>query len=217
MKVCTDSCLFGAWASTKISAEAQNILDIGTGTGLLSLMLQQQIPQATILGIDVDENAVLQAQENTANFKSISIQQANVLHLEESPKFDVIVCNPPFYQNQLQSPNIQKNLAHHTSQLTHKALASKMASLLMKNAQAFVLLPFSNYKSFIELAINAGLFVHKTVLVKQTAKHSFFRVMLEFRLVKAQDELQEVICIKEAENTYSKEFVSYLKEYYLYF
>ncbi len=217
MKVCTDSCLFGAWAATKIYSTAKNILDIGTGTGLLSLMLQQKLPFVTILGIDVDENSVAQAKQNTKHFFNISIQKTNVLRLDESKKFDAIICNPPFYEQQLKSPNSNKNLAHHAIELSHKDLAYKIANLLGENGQAFVLLPFSNYKNFIAFAANEGLYMQQMALLKQTTNHSFFRVMLEFKLLKTQEAQEEIVCIKDAENNYTKEFIGYLKEYYLNF
>lgn len=216
MKVCTDSCLFGAWAAKQISTTTKSILDVGTGTGLLSLMVQQQLPLASILGIDVDANAIEQATENTASYPNIAIQKANVLQLEEKQPFDAIICNPPFYENQLQSPNQTKTLAHHASELSHKQLAKKIATLLDKNGQAFILLPYINYEKFISYCQQNGLYATQTALVKQTPAHPYFRAMIEFSFNKSTTIKEEYVCIKNEENAYSKEFVSYLKGYYLY-
>lgn len=217
MKVCTDSCLFGAWVAKQISTPNATILDIGTGTGLLSLMLQQHLPLAEVLGIDIDTNAIDQATQNTKGFTNVKIKQTNVLEMEADLKYDAIICNPPFYENQLQSPQKSKNLAHHALSLSHKSLSAKMAALLANNGQVFVLLPYFIYKNFVTFALQQELYVQKTVLVKQTPTHPYFRAMLEFGFKAVSKPKQETIYIKNDENEYSKEFVCYLKPYYLYF
>lgn len=215
MKVCTDSCLFGAWVAKQISIHTKNILDIGTGTGLLSLMLQQQLPQTAIKGIDVDDNAVEQATENTLNFPSISIKKENILLLDESKSYELIICNPPFYENQLQSPQTAKNVAHHSNVLSHQSLVLKVSKLLTAQGKAFILLPYFNHLYFMELALQNGLHVQQIAYVKQTNKHRFFRVMLEFGFAKQETIVQETICIKDENNQYTTAFVNYLKPYYL--
>ena len=121
MKVTTDGCLFGAWAASLIqSINPQQILDIGTGTGLLSLMLAQQTT-ATIDAVEIDEAAAVQANQNVASSKwkkQITIHQTNILNYSKNIQYDFIVTNPPFFVNDLRSNDAKRNLAMHSSHLS---------------------------------------------------------------------------------------------------
>ncbi|MEO8711563.1 MAG: methyltransferase, partial [Parafilimonas sp.] len=153
MKVCTDACLFGAWAAHNPQLEASNILDIGTGTGLLSLIYAQKNMHASIDAIEIDEAAVQQARENfeasiwkeRLHVYNTSIQQ---FATSSNKKYDVIICNPPFYENDLKSENKQRNLALHSDALTLEELISDVDLLLGDDGSFFVLLPFHRTKYF---------------------------------------------------------------------
>ena len=112
MKVGTDGTLLGAWA--QVPTESARILDIGTGTGLIALMLAQRFPQASVLGIDIDQDAVCQAKENVENspFASrIKIEHANVMDYNNEEGFDAIVSNPPYFVDALTCPDQQRTIA----------------------------------------------------------------------------------------------------------
>jgi tRNA1Val (adenine37-N6)-methyltransferase len=119
MKVTTDACLFGAWVAKEINNEKiliNNYLDIGTGTGLLSLMIAQKNSSVKIDSIEIDKEAAEQALENV-NASSWK-ERINVIHADAkdfafTKKYDLIVSNPPFYENELKSPDEKKNMAHH--------------------------------------------------------------------------------------------------------
>lgn len=219
MKVCTDACLFGAWVASTINNKKfnpENILDIGAGTGLLSLMLAQKTT-ALISAIEIDEAAAIQTRQNfqaspwndRLKIYNQSIQSFNALH-----KFDLVISNPPFYNNALQSADEKRNLALHTTSLSYHDLISSANNLLSENGLFAVLLPFSNAAAFIELADKLHIYLINRTNVKQTTAHSFFRSMMLFS--KKQQPLQtNEISIKE-NNNYTADFVELLKVYYLY-
>lgn len=159
MKVSTDACLFGAfiadWCS-KQSKLPQSVLDIGTGTGLLSLMLAQKNPTAKFTAIELDELASVQAAENCANspwHKQIKVLNQNVLQWNETENdlFDLIVCNPPFFKQHLISEEEQRAMARHDEHLTLEHLKNIAQKHLEEQGVIAFLLPFSRKEECIEL------------------------------------------------------------------
>jgi len=220
MKVTTDACLFGAWCSMELSKgnlDIKNILDVGTGTGLLSLMLAQK-NNVLIDAVEIDNDAADQASENVhaSPFNErIEIILANILALNLHKLYDAIICNPPFYEEELQSPNPQKNTAHHSTQLKLPELLEKVNGLLRSNGMLFLLLPYKR-KIEVETVLNKhGLYTHKSVTVKQTETHSSFRIMIVAKKTAAVELQEQQITIKK-NDSYTAEFVALLKDYYLY-
>ena len=158
MKVGTDGTLLGAWAPVE---QAQNgtILDVGTGSGLIALMLAQRCPEATILGIDADEAAALQAAENFAlskwsdrlTAKHISLQQ---LAQDEtySASFDLIVSNPPYFVDSLKNPDATRRTARHTDSLSFAELLDCSQRLLKPNGTLALILPAEAEQTLLTLA-----------------------------------------------------------------
>lgn len=187
MKVCTDACLFGAWTAAIINEfeiAPTNILDIGAGTGLLSLMLAQAC-SAQIDAIEMETGAATQA---AANCKASPWKdRINVIPLalqafkKNEPLYDFIISNPPFYEQDLKSPNSNKNLAHHSEALTLKELIASIKQLLTQNGYFAVLLPFERKAPFIAMAEMEGFYVQASTDVHQTEKHPPFRTMLLLR------------------------------------
>lgn len=217
MKVTTDACLFGAIVANEIKGiNNSSILDIGSGTGLLSLMIAQQ-NNATIDAIEIDEAAYLQAKENFT--ASPSIEKLNAVHIDAlhfipNKKYDVIISNPPFFENDLRSDNEKKNAAKHDTTLTLDNLLSIANEHLTTNGIFAVLLPYHRVEGFIEAAITAGLHLTKKILAKQTPTHNYFRGILFFSRNKMEVQ-QETIIIKDEQNNYTPAFTELLKEYYL--
>ena len=213
MKVCTDACLFGAWVAQKVAG--RQILDIGTGTGLLSLMMAQQT-SAQIDAIEMDEAAAEQAADNFENSPwkerlQVITGDAKLLHLGK--KYDLIISNPPFFENDLKSADVQRNLALHSKQLSLTELIKVIKSHLADNGKFALLLPYHRKNEFLQIAIEAGFSPEEIVSVKQTVKHAYFRAMLLFSAVEVTLVEQE-ITIREGE-VYSNEFSNLLKDYYL--
>ncbi len=221
MKVCTDACLFGAWAAADSSIQtAKNILDIGSGTGILSLMLAQKIA-ATITAIEIEESAFKQTK---SNFElSVWKDRLNVVHSSiqdyasdnKQQLFDCIITNPPFYESDLTSPDHAKNIASHSSALTWDELAKSVASLLQENGNWYVLVPTLRAYTMQKIAFNHGLELVQECLMYNDAKHLPIRAMLKF--VKHKDLViqRNKIFIKNADQSYTTEFKSLLKDYYL--
>lgn len=176
MKVGTDGTLLGAWAKG-----GETILDAGTGTGLIALMMAQRYPEARVLGIDIDSGAVEQAQENVADspFASrIMIAQQDLRTLEG--RFDAIVSNPPYFHDSLKSPDQQRTLARHTSQLTYRELMTSAFRLLDEKGEFSLIIPFDCKPHLEAEAALAGFFKCRECAVKTTPRKAPRRYLISF-------------------------------------
>jgi len=241
MKVCTDACLFGAWVSQKTLVQnANSIIDIGTGTGLLSLMLAQvtETSKASITAIEIESQAAREASSNfniskwsdrlvlvndsIQNFAT-SIGKGEFVSkgLNNNFLFDIIISNPPFYEGDLKSPDANKNKAAHSTELPWTSLVENVSSLLTDAGSFFVLVPTLRAYTMQKLAEAQQLQLAEEVLVYNDAKHLPFRSFLHFTKAKLPIDkeisvLRNKMVIKNSDNTYSTEFTELLKDYYLY-
>lgn len=218
MKVCTDACLFGAWIAHAIGQDdsIRNILDIGTGTGLLSLLLAQKT-KAVLDAVELDEFAAGQAEENFSSSPwkpRLSIFNAGIAEFYPDKQYDLIISNPPFFENDLKSGNNAKNAAKHDSTLTLEALMLQIRRLLKKDGKACILIPFHRTTYMEDLIQGNGYFTNHKMLVKQSNRHDFFRTMLIFSGENSALS-NSTLSIKENDNTYSMAFTGLLKDYYL--
>jgi len=218
MKVCTDACLFGAWVVENIDMPSlKNILDIGTGTGLLSLMLAQY-SKASIDAVEINPMAVEQARSNFKESKwedQLHVHATSIIEYVQTleKQFDLIISNPPFFEQQLKSKDNQRNIAMHSANLTLTELAYCMAQLLGDSGKAAILLPWNRLKEWKTIAEKLGLFSVKETSVKQSNTHDYFRVMILMEK-NASNPSFDNISIKDG-NGYSKEFSKLLAPYYL--
>lgn len=218
MKVCTDSCLFGAWVADKIKTKKimpKRILDIGSGTGLLSLMIAQKSDSETD-AIEIDENSFLLTEENFAVsqwHQRLHAFHDDIKNWSSSHKYDLIISNPPFYENDLRSVNKNKNIAKHHDALTLKELLRSIKNNLSSDGNFAVLLPFHRTEYFKNIAVEDNLHLKEELFVKQTPTHSYFRGILFFG-TKKQPVLSKELTIKN-EGSYTPEFNFLLKDYYL--
>jgi tRNA1Val (adenine37-N6)-methyltransferase len=221
MKVTTDSCLFGAWMASKVAdTTAKTMVDLGAGTGLLSLMCAQKATELIIDAIELDDEASGQAKEN---FEAspwsgrINNIHADVRSYSYDKSYDLIVSNPPFYQNELKPEPGQRRLAHHEGfQLTE--LFEITSKLLSKNGKFFFLLPYKRNHEVESLMKTHGLAANEIVLMRQSKSHEPIRVLLTGSRAKEtgiSDVPTEEIVIRNGDK-YSDEFVELLKDYYLY-
>jgi len=243
MKVCTDACLFGAWVAKKPPLEAaHSILDIGTGTGLLSLILAQVTDKnnTKITAVEIESQAAAEASSNFNLSKwserlqlvndSIQNYATSIGKGEFVSKglndnnnnllFDIVISNPPFYEGDLKSPDANKNKAAHSTELSWASLVENTASLLKEEGHFFVLVPTLRAYTMQKLAEANHLYLAEEVLVYNDAKHLPFRSFLHFTKVKTAIDkeisvLRNKIVIKNADNTYSTAFTELLKDYYL--
>ena len=219
MKVCTDSCLFGAWMADKIEKkilEPASILDIGSGTGLLSLMIAQK-SCSEIDAIEIDALAYLQTKQNfiDSNYSSrLQAFNANIKDWNGRKKYDLIICNPPFFENDLKSDDRNKNLAKHHEGLTLKELLYSIKNNLAHDGNFFVMLPFHRMNYFKTLAKENHFYLQEELLVRQTPTHSHFRALLLYGTNEATYVSNELI-IKDENGKYTEAFNLLLKDYYL--
>ena len=221
MKVCTDACLFGAWTAADTSIQSsKNILDIGSGTGLLSLMLAQQ-STAQITAIEIEDGAF---EQTKANFDlSPWNERLDTVHSSiqdyaadyKGQQFNCIITNPPFYEGDLNSPDDAKNLASHSTALKWDDLVKSVASLLEENGSWFVLVPTLRAYTMQKIASNYGLALAEECLMYNDSKHLPIRAMLKFVKQKEATIKRNKIVIKNADQSYTAEFTALLKDYYL--
>jgi len=218
MKLSTDAVLLGVFAD---GSGASNILDIGTGSGILLLMLAQRC-EAEITGIDMDQGSVEDAIQNIENSPWKNrihliherIQEYSNRTLE---KYDAIVSNPPYFENSKRSPYISRNQSKHTAMLTFQELVAISASLLNKKGCCSFILPADSESNFSNLASHAGLFLHRKMQVYPKKSKEYNRVLLEFKKTKITAIEQASLIIRMEDNTFSPAYKEYTRDFYLKF
>ncbi|RFM28553.1 tRNA1(Val) (adenine(37)-N6)-methyltransferase [Deminuibacter soli] len=220
MKVCTDACLFGALSPLVLpgGAAVTRVLDIGTGTGLLSLQYAQLNADAHIDAVEIDDGAFEQAGENFA--ASPWPQRLQVFHTplqqyKAAQAYELIISNPPFFENDLKSQDNKRNLALHSEALRIEALLQHAHQLLTANGLLWLLLPWHRSAETITAATTQGFYLHRETAVQQTTKHGNFRSMLLLGKT-AQPVITDTLVIKDAANQYTPAFVAALQAFYLY-
>ena len=224
MKVTTDGCLFGAWVAKQIAEQHQTnmqLLDIGTGTGLLSLMTAQKNPGCKIDAIEIDKIAYEQAIENVLSSPwkgKISILHSDIKSFEPGKKYDNIISNPPFYEKELKAVDEKRNIAHHDGGLSFNELFSIIKKHLNPGGHFYLLLPYKRNEEIRKLVLEHQFELVHLTLVKQSDSHSYFRIMLCGKMPseKNGEIVIEEIAIKDNTDNYTPAFISLLKDYYLY-
>lgn len=221
MKVTTDACLFGSLVGDIANKEAIHVLDIGTGTGLLALMFAQKNHNALIDTIEIDPETATQAKENVLNSpwsKRIQVINADATNYLFNKKYDVILSNPPFYENELRSENKRKNLALHNDGLLLSGLLNIINNNLHPNGNFYLLLPYKRNDEIKRLLKEKNMAIHKLIFVRQSVNHDYFRMIVSGSLQNNSlvETALEEISIKDENDKYTEEFITLLKEYYLY-
>jgi len=224
MKVTTDGCLFGAWAAKAIREKKQEQgrwLDIGTGTGLLSLMVAQQNPAGQIDAVEIATEAAEEARRNilaAGKEHQIFVHQQDIQHYHPGHQYDIIFSNPPFYENELKGNNTGKNKAHHNEGLLFHQLLACCKQLLKKEGSIFLLLPYKREKELLEKIKETGFVVNQHIRVRPAVQLDFFRILLEvqFNPATPPDLVTGELAVKDEQDQYTPGFVELLRDYYLY-
>lgn len=181
MKVGTDGVLLGSWANG-----GEHILDIGTGTGLLALMMAQRFEKSLIDAIEIEENAYQQAVQNVA--KSVFKSKINIIHssLQNFAKsninqYDSIICNPPYFVNSLKNNEKSKTIARHNDSLPFKELISLAYKLLKTEGTLSLVLPVNIFPLIETEAVIYGFFLNRKISIKTTEKKQPKRVLVEYK------------------------------------
>lgn len=224
MKVTTDSCLFGAYIASKLQSRhssTPSVLDIGTGTGLLSLMLAQKNKDLSIDAIEIDDAAYEQGKNNFALspwLNQLTILQGDIKQFAEEKKYDFLICNPPFYENELKGSDPKKNKAHHDEGLLLCDLLPIIKQRLKEKGQFFLLLPYKRKTELLEQLQLQQLQIEEIFSIKQTTAHPFFRCIVTGSNHSQQEVpiLEKEIAIKDEQQQYTADFITLLKDYYLF-
>ena len=216
MKVSTDGVILGAWTEP---GDASTILDIGTGTGLIAIMLAQK-SKASIDAVEIEPHACSQAIENAENCpwkERITVTHSSFQEysIHSSHKYDLIVTNPPFFSNSLKTPHSGRNLARHNDILPPEALLAGVDRLLSPNGRFCLILPYIESSLFLVDAALYNLYCARKTHVKPTPKKSTSRVLME--LARERHKIQETDLIIQGEDgQYTENFALLTKEYYLF-
>ena len=219
MKIGTDGVLLGAWAS--LEHDPQSILDVGTGTGVIALMLAQRSNAELIDALEIDEDAYEQAVENFENsdwgdrlFCYHAAFDEFVEEMQDEEKYDLIVSNPPFYSDEYSSGDAKRDLARFAEALPFDELIEGITHLLSKNGKFCVIFPRKEENHFLRRAQEVGLYPQRITRVKGTADSAEKRTLLELGFSKTRVKPKELV-IENTRHDYTEEYINLVKDFYL--
>lgn len=219
MKVGTDAVLLGAWTTCN---DVRSILDIGTGTGVIALMLAQK-SDAYIDAIEIDRNAYIQAIENATQSKwsdRINIHHTSLQEFVSIPriKYDLIVSNPPYFVDSSKASDIERTTARHADLLPFSDMVSAVKKLLSDNGKFCVILPVKEGEKFRDLAETKGFYLSKLTRIRTTEdKKTEKRWLMQFEFKPRSFSENSIVIEKDKRHDYSEEYKALTKEYYLAF
>ena len=218
MKIGTDGVLLGAW--TPIENNPISILDVGSGTGILSLMLAQRCAAEQIDAIEIDEEAYEQCVENFENSPwsdRLFCFHAGFDEFIEDPEdeYDLIISNPPFFTEDYYSNDKKRDLARFTNSLSFEELIEGTSLLLSENGVFSVIIPFKEEENFIKIARDFDLFPIKITRVKGTPTTEIKRSLMAFSFVRSKNYSIEELIIETDRHQYTAEYIDLTKDFYL--
>lgn len=214
MKVGTDGVILGAWSNLE---SGNKILDIGTGTGLISLMLAQRFPEAIVDAVELDDDAFIQAQENFTNSKfsdRLQVQKTAIQDFISDYKYDLIVSNPPFFVINERVELDARKKARQQETLTFDDLLSKTAQLLTENGVASFVIPYDLEANFLQIAKELNLFPSKIVRVKGNKQAEAKRSLINLKF-NSQETIFSELIVEIARHQYTEDYINLTKEFYL--
>lgn len=227
-KIGTDGVLLGAW--TSLNREPDSILDIGTGTGVIALMLAQRSIAQTIDALELEDNAYEQASENFENSQwgdRLFCYHAH-LHefaLEMDEQYDHIVCNPPFYKNAYQTEDQARNQARFEDAMPFNLIVGAIMRLLSQKGTFAIILPFEEEEDFIKLCAQGKLIPSRITRVRGNAKAPIKRSLIEFRFQESSSSSIEnthnthpqhtELIIEKERHVYTEQYLNLVQDFYL--
>lgn len=209
-RVGTDAVLLGALANV---SEAKKVLEIGTGTGIISLMLAQRNPEAKILAIDINSEAVNISQTNFINSPfsdRIKSQLQDLKNFETEEKFDLIISNPPYFEINSSEKDI---LARQRLELNFSDLIKKSSQLLSENGLFSIIIPIDSEKEFNQICSNNNLFLQRKVIIKGIKTSEPKRLVLEYSFKNSEAKIENFV-IEKAPRIYSDEYLELTKDFH---
>lgn len=224
MKVGVDGVLIGSWVDTEC---ATKILDVGTGCGLIALMLAQRCPTAKVIGIDIDEASVNEARENVANSpwaEQISIINTSfhdMILCKSHKEFDLIISNPPFFDSGISNAVTSRERARHQGSLSPSSVLLGSAKLLIPGGSIAMIVPSELYTELEAGARNLGYSLIRSCFVRGHVEAPYKRCLLQWRLIDkadlALDCASEYLTLEEKRGFPTEEYRKLCKDFYLKF
>lgn len=211
-RVGTDAVLLGSLADV---SEANNVLEVGAGTGIISLMIAQGNPEAQILAIDINPEAVSISQANFSNSPfsdRIKSQLQDLKNFETEEKFDLIISNPPYFEINSSEKDI---LARQKLELNFSDLIKKSSRLLSENGLFTVIIPIDSEKEFTDICSMNNLFLHRKVIIKGIKTSEPKRLVLEYSFTESETKIENFV-IEKSPRVYSDEYLELTKDFHLF-
>ena len=222
MKVGTDGVLLGAWAEPNVGVDGRNarlaILDIGTGTGLIALMLAQRFPNAIVDAIDLSSEAIVEARENVqaSPFRErVCVEECAFQSYKPSKKYDLIVSNPPFFVDSLHTPDANRTMARHADTLTYRDLFRGASRLLSDHGVFAAIIPSENIEPFLSEACISGFFVSRELRIRTTPKKPVRRLLMAFTPHASENVEITDVCLTDGNGGRSLWYDCLTKDFYL--
>lgn len=214
MKVGTDGVLAGAWAHG-----GRHILDVGTGTGVIALMMAQRFPQAQVHAVEVDADAARQADDNFRHSPyaaRCTVYLTALQDFQPQELYDSIVSNPPYFVDSLRNPDSRRSMARHTDTLSHRDLVSNAWRLLSEDGVLSVILPTTAQDDFLTECSFKGFFLSRLCTVRTTAAKPPTRVMLQLCKRQPAELTRETLTLQDAGGKRSAAYEALTKDFYIY-
>ena len=212
MKVGTDGVLLGSWVSCE---NFKNILDIGCGTGLITLMLAQRNAKINVIGLEIDKIASQEAQLNITNSdwkERIKIKNTSLQKFNTKTQFDLIISNPPFFpQNKSHQ---RRDIARRANKLSFEELIQNTASLLSEKGMFSIIIPKDSEEYLCKIAASNKLYINRVCYIKGNESSEVKRVMLEFSFIKSEV-IAEQLTIEKSRHEYTDKYIHLCKDFYL--
>jgi len=217
MKVGTDSVILASWVQT---ANTKTVLDIGCGSGLLSIMLAQRISDANILGVEIDANSAKDCHVNIENApwnERLKVLHIDIRDYNPKEKFDLIISNPPFFANSLLPPEDARARARHDSELRLDDLLNSVSRLLDREGVFAIVFPYLREEELLSEAKKHSLFPSRVLHTKNKPDAVLKRIFIEFRKQSDAQYEEEIMEIRNKQNVYSDAYKELTKDFYLNF
>ena len=215
MKLGTDAVLLGCLAD---HPHPTHILDIGTGSGVIALQLAQRFENAQVLGLEIETDAAHQAQLNFKNSPwadRLSLTQADVTTWQSELSFDLICCNPPYYENGFPIADDQRRLVRSNELLSFEQLALSVARLLRADGSFWVILPTAGMQKLCGWMALSGLYLQEITFIYPKINKACNRQIAAFRALSPEAIEEHTVCIRSEDNSYTDTYKALTAAFYL--